>query len=183
MEVLNTIIFYILILICTLCAAFCLFQKSTINSIAGAILLFWGFSGFYFLLNAPYLGAIQIMLWGAGIGILMLFSVMMTNLKNDKKNSLLFSLKTLFTPVLGIIFALLIIPFILYQFKGFKSIQVYTMSDFATNLYKNNAFAFELTGILLFAAILGVTAVIVIKNTHKQVSDADNTGFKKGENV
>ena len=93
MEVLNTIIFYILILICTLCAAFCLFQKSTINSIAGAILLFWGFSGFYFLLNAPYLGAIQIMLWGAGIGILMLFSVMMTNLKNDKKNSLLFSLK------------------------------------------------------------------------------------------
>lgn len=182
MGILNTIIFYILILICTFCAVFCLFQKSTINSIAGAILLFLGFAGFYFLLDAPYLGAAQIMLWGAGIGILMLFSVMMTNLKNDKKNGISFSLKTLFTPVLGIIFALLIIPFILYQFKGFKTVQTYTMSDFALNLYKNNAFAFELIGILLFAVILGITAVIVIKNTHKQAGTED-TGVKKGENI
>ena len=55
------------------------------------------------------------------------------------------------------------------------------MSDFAANLYKNNAFAFELTGILLFAAILGSYCRYSNKNTHKQVSDTDNTDLKKGK--
>ena len=177
MEVLNTVIFYILTLMCITSAVFCLFQYNIMNSIISAIILLLGFSGFYFLLGAHYLGSIQILLWGLGTTVLMLFCISMTDCKNNK-NTLLFNLKTLFTPVMAIIFAFLIIPFILYQFKGYKTLQNFDVSTFALNLYKNNAFAFEIIGILLFTLITGITAVIIIKNAHKS-SDLDKT---KGEN-
>ncbi len=179
MEILHTAIFYILTVICLLSAVFCLFQKSTMNAVISATLLFLGFSGFYFLLNASFLGAAQILLFGVSAPVLMLWSVMMTNLKNDEKCGVLFNLKSLFTPVLAIIFAFLTIPFILYQFKGYKTLQNFSISDFSINLYKNNSFAFELVGFLVFAVIIGAAAVIVIKNAHKQ-SDADKIN---GENI
>ena len=107
----------------------------------------------------------------------MLFCTATTNAK-DNKSAEFFSLKTLFAPVLAVIFAFLTIPFILYQFKGYKTLQSFSISDFALNLYKNNAFAFEIIGVLLFTAIIGITAVIIVKNTHK-TSDIEKI---KGEN-
>jgi len=180
MEILNTAVFYILVLICTFGAAFCLFKKDTINSIIGAALVFFGFSGFYFLLNAPYSGTVQILLAAAVIAVLMLFSIMATNSKKDKKNTAVFSLKTLLTPFLAVIFAFLTVPFILYQFKGYKVLESYSLAEFALNLYKNNALAFELIGILIFASIAGIAAVIVIKNSKKPAQSADIQN-QKGE--
>lgn len=180
METLNTVIFYILTIICIISAFFCLFQKNTLNSIISAIVLFLGISGFYFLLNAPFLGAVQILLWGVSTPILMLWAIMMTNSKSDKKNGILFNTKTMFAPFLAVIFAFLTVPFILYQFKGYKTLQNFSMFDFAVNLYRNNSLAFELAGFLIFTVVIGTAAVIIIKNTHKQ-SDTDK--MKNGEHI
>ena len=60
-----------------------MFQKETVNAVISAVVFFWGVSGFYFLLKAPYLGCVQILVLGVGVSILMLFSVMMTNKKDD----------------------------------------------------------------------------------------------------
>jgi len=177
MEVLNTVIFYILTLICILSAVFCLFQKNIMNSAVSAAILFLGISGFYFLLGAAYLACVQILLFTLGMTVFMLFCTATTNAK-DNKSAEFFSLKTLFAPVLAVIFVFLTIPFILYQFKGHKTLQSFSISDFALNLYKNNAFAFEIIGVLLFTAIIGITAVIIVKNTHK-TSDIEKI---KGEN-
>ena len=177
MEVLNTVIFYILTLICILSAVFCLFQKNIMNSAVSAAILFLGISGFYFLLGAAYLACVQILLFTLGMTVFMLFCTATTNAK-DNKSAEFFSLKTLFAPVLAVIFVFLTIPFILYQFKGYKTLQSFSISDFALNLYKNNAFAFEIIGVLLFTAIIGITAVIIVKNTHK-TSDIEKI---KGEN-
>ncbi len=177
MEVLNTVIFYILTLICILSAVFCLFQKNIMNSAVSAAILFLDISGFYFLLGAAYLACVQILLFTLGMTVFMLFCTATTNAK-DNKSAEFFSLKTLFAPVLAVIFAFLTIPFILYQFKGYKTLQSFSISDFALNLYKNNAFAFEIIGVLLFTAIIGITAVIIVKNTHK-TSDIEKI---KGEN-
>ncbi len=177
MEVLNTVIFYILTLICILSAVFCLFQKNIMNSAVSAAILFLGISGFYFLLGATYLACVQILLFTLGMTVFMLFCTATTNAK-DNKSAEFFSLKTLFAPVLAVIFVFLTIPFILYQFKGYKTLQSFSISDFALNLYKNNAFAFEIIGVLLFTAIIGITAVIIVKNTHK-TSDIEKI---KGEN-
>lgn len=178
MEILNTVIFYILTAICMLSALFCLFQKNTFNVLISAALLFASFSGFYFLLNAPVSGAVQILLSAGVITVLMLFSVTATNANDDKKYGFLFNLKTMFTFIIAMVFSFLIIPFILYQFKGYKILQNWLPADFAVNLYKNNSFAVELAGILIFAVLAGVTAVITIKNARK----SNKHNAQKGEN-
>ncbi len=178
MEILNTVIFYILTAICALSALFCLFQKNIFNSVISAAVLFAGLSGYCFLLNAPLAGVVQILISAGAIIVLMLFSVNTTNQDSEQKYGFLFNLKTLFTPIIAAVFAFLVIPFILYQFKGYKTVQNFLPLDFAINLYKNNALAFELTGILIFTALIGTAAVITIKNTHK----SNNSDTQKGEN-
>lgn len=167
LNTVNAVIFYILSIICIISAIFCLFQRETFKAVIGAMVLFFGISGFYFLLGAPYLGAVQILLWGVGIGILMLFSVMMTDKKEDTetggKRAEKPDLKAIAAPVTGVLFAIILIPFILYSFKEVKIQTAHTIEDFAALLYKNNPFSFELTGILLFAVIVGVCAVIINK--------------------
>ena len=168
METINAVIFYILCAICLISGIFCMFQKETVNAVISAVVFFWGVSGFYFLLKAPYLGCVQILVWGVGVSILMLFSVMMTNKKDDERQALpeksgAIDLKTIAAPVIGVIFAILIIPFILYQFGCIKTVAEHPIQDFAIVLYKNNTFSFELTGILLFAAIAGICTIIILK--------------------
>ncbi len=177
MEILNTVFFYILTAICALSALFCLFQKNTFNSAVSAVILFLGFSGFYFLLNAPLIGTVQILLSIGIITVFMLFSAATANSNSDKKFGFLFGLKTMFTPIIAVVFAFLIIPFILYQFKGYKTLQNYPPIDFALNLYKNNSLAFELTGMLVFTVLIGTAAVITIKNARK----SNNSDTQKGE--
>ncbi len=157
----NTVFFYILSAICLITTLFCLFKKDTVSTVAGAVIIFWAFSGFYFMLGAPYLAAVQLMLWGVGISILMMFSVMMTYKKDDEKNGFLFNLKTIATPVICGIFIMLVAPFILYGCRGENTLKIHNISDFAILLYKNNPLGFELTGILLFCAIAGIAAIIV----------------------
>lgn len=175
MNTINAVIFYILGAICVFSAVFCLFQKETFNSVISAMVLFFGISGIYFLLGVPYLGAVQILLWGVGIGILMLFSVMMIN-KKDEKTSVLRAekpdLKAIAAPVAGVLFAIILIPFILYGFKDLETPTEHTIEGFASILYKNNAFSFELAGILLFVSIIGICTVIIKKRNKAKNSVA-----------
>lgn len=179
MDILNTTIFYILTLICLIGAAFCLFQKNTFNFCLFAILSFSGFAGLFFLLNAFYIACAEILLLGLAMTVIILFSTVMTNIKNDK-SGIIFNLKTLFAPILNVIFLFLTVPFILYQFKGYKTLQSFNMTDFSLNLYKNNPPAFELIGILIFTVIVGITAIITFKTTHKTSSLNKS---QNGENI
>lgn len=165
----NIVIFYILSTICILSAVFCLLQKETFLAVVGAMVLFFGISGFYFLLGAPYLGAVQILLWGVGMGILMLFSIMMTNKKDDEEISFKkvekLDLKVVAAPVIGALFVIILIPFIIYDFQGVKTQTEHSIEDLAALLYKSNTFSFELAGILLFVAIIGICTVITNKKS------------------
>lgn len=189
METINTVIFYILSTICTVAAIFCFFQKNTINVAISAMILFFGMSGLYFLLKAPYLGAAQLFLWGGGIGILMLFCAMIANNTEEafKKSTQKISLKTIAAPVIGVFFAAIIIPFILYGFSGLKTPTEYTIQSFAETLYKNNIFSFELAGMLALVVIIGISAILVnkiikIKNT-RLVKTPENKGGKEPQDV
>lgn len=171
-NIISTVFFYIIGLISLIAGAFCLFQKNTISAIVSALVAFWGIAGFYFLLNAPYLAGVQIIIWGVGIGIIMFFSVMTTGDKQEKEE-FKFTPKILFTPVVCTIFAVLIIPFLIYQFGNEISAKSFSMAEFAETLYKNNAFGFEAVGVVLFLVLIGISAIIFQKGSRA----------KKGENL
>lgn len=159
----NTIFFYILSAISLILALFCLFKKDTISAVIAAVIVFWCIAGFYFMLEAPYLAAVQIMLWGVGISILMMFCVMMSARKDEEKNGFLFNLKTLATPAISGIFIFIITPFILFHYQGQNTLKTHNITDFAILLYKNNPLSFELAGVLLFCTIVGIAAIIIRK--------------------
>ncbi len=165
MDTLNAVIFYILSAICLISGLFCLFHKCTFNAVISASLLLWAVSGLYFLLGASFLAGIQMLLWGVGITIIMMFSIIMTN--KDDKDGFLFNLKTLSVPLIGGIFIFLILPFILYQFSGLVNLQSYSAGDFSTLLYKNNAFSFELAGVLVFCVLIGIITILTAKRIMK----------------
>ncbi len=103
MEVLNTVIFIFSRLYAYL-VRFLPISKNIMNSAVSAAILFLGISGFYFLLGAAYLACVQILLFTLGMTVFMLFCTATTNAK-DNKSAEFFSLKTLFAPVLAVIFA------------------------------------------------------------------------------
>lgn len=163
METINTVIFYILSAICVASAVFCLFQKNTMNAVISAIVFFFGVSGLYFLLKAPYLGAAQIFLTAGAGAVFALFCNMVIDDKKIETEQEKISLKSVAAPVIGLLFALILVPFILYGFSGLKTPVQHTMQDFATVLYKNNILSFELAGLLLFIVIIGVSAIFANK--------------------
>ena len=96
----------------------------------------------------------------------MLFSVMMINKKDEGTSDSRAEkpdLKAIAAPVAGVLFAIILIPFILYGFKDLETPTEHTIEGFASILYKNNAFSFELAGILLFVSIIGICTVIIKK--------------------
>ncbi len=165
METLNTVIFYILCAICLVSSMVCLFCKNTFNAVISAGVLFWAFSGLYFLLGATFFGSLQILFFGVGIIVLMMFSLMMSS--KNKKDGFLFNLKTISAPLIAGIFIFLILPFILYQFGGFLTLQSHSISNFSALLYKNNAFSFELAGVLIFCTLIGVITILTAKRIIK----------------
>ena len=187
METINTVIFYILSLICAVSAVFCLFQKNIMNAVISAMVLFFGMSGLYFLLRAPYLGVAQLFLISGGIGVLMLFAVMVSNDGAQDKKPEKTSLKAIAAPVVGVLFAIIIIPFILYGFGGLKTPLGHTIQEFAEVLYKNNALSFELAGILLFAVIIGISAILINKinkfRATRLVKAPENQGGTRKEGI
>lgn len=162
MEILNTVFFYILSIICVISAIYCLFQKNIKYAAIGAIVLFLSLSCLYFGLNAPYLALLQILFQGAA-GALMLLLVAITFDGKTSKSSSKISLKAIAAPVVGIFFAIIIIPLILYGFGGFKTLSQHSIQDFATILFKNNILSFSAVTILIVTVITGFFAILANK--------------------
>ncbi len=161
-TILNTIFFYVLSAIIIIGSLTCLFQKNIANSIIAAGAVFFSISGLYLTLGAAYISCLNIILY-AGLITVMTLIFTMTVKKYDKKNAFLFNLKTIAAPILGCFFGILTIPFVLYRFSEFKTLKTYTLIDFSALLFKNNMFAFELTGLLIFSIIVGIAAIMYKK--------------------
>ncbi len=183
MEILNTVFFYILSTICVISAVYCLFQKKIKNAVIGTIVLFLSLSCLYFGLNAPYLALIQILIQGA-VGALMLLLAAITCDSETSKPSFGISLKAIAAPVVGIFFAIIIIPLILYGFGGFKTLSQHSIQDFAAVLFKNNILGFGAVIILILVVITGIFTILANKiNKIKSLKLAKTPQNKKQEGV
>ncbi len=79
----NEIIFFTLSALTLICAARVIGSKSPINSILFLILTFFCISGHYIIMNAQFLGVVNIVVYAGAIMVLFLFVVMLMNLNGD----------------------------------------------------------------------------------------------------
>lgn len=133
-----------------------------------------GVAGLFFNLNAPFIGAVQIMVYAGAVMVLFLFVVMIFDTRSEEKK--IFSpgkyangLKVLFAGM----FAGLLLSSILYKVTSFgyltpdRSAPQFEVRNISKVMFTDYVFSFEVLGLLLLVIPIGTVALSRIRGgTH-----------------
>ena len=151
-------LFFFIALVAVASAVYFVFARNPLYAILSLIVTFFSIAALYILLNAQFLGIVQIIVYAGAIMALFLYALMMLNLNakdESKKHNLL-----KFT---GIISAGIIFVGMIGAYKGVAMTNATTNVDSQIGLTKNlgkllfNEYVlpFELASILILAGIVG----------------------------
>ena len=158
-------IFYFLGALALMSAGYMVFAKNPLYAILSLIVTFFSIAGLYVLLNAQFLGIVQIIVYSGAIMVLFLYVLMMLNLSakdESKKHNLL--------RLAGVVASGIIMIGLLGAFKGYKS-QIPDMMMGPANpnvgltktlgklLFSEYVLPFELASILILAGIVGAVLI------------------------
>lgn len=177
MNLSPEIVFYILSALTMICAAGVIFSRSPVNSILFLIMTFFCISGHYIMMNAQFLGIVNIIVYAGAIMVLFLFVVMLMNLNSDTEpqKSLIVQVCAVLSG--GILFTLIIAAFKTHtlQITAGELVQGKTeiglIKNLGTILYKDYVLPFEISSVLFLSAMIG--AVVIGKK--------DEVGLSKTE--
>lgn len=160
-------VFYFLATVSAFSAVMMLLQRNPVNSALYLILNFFCLGGLYLTLNAQFIAVAHIIVYAGAIMVLFVFVIMLLNLGDDKRLREHLGLRM----YLGIAFSVALLVELLY-ILGFSSANNFvqqsplaaemgTVEYIGKVLFTKFLFPFEVTSILLLAAIIG--AVILAK--------------------
>ncbi|ETI67487.1 NADH-quinone oxidoreductase subunit J [Neobacillus vireti] len=141
-----------------------------VHMVVALIFTFVAIAGIYVLLSAEFVASVQVLIYSGAITIIMLFGIMLT--KHDDENE----------PKTGKLRKLLVFLGILgFAFAVYIGIYNFNVEQEQTALHENNTMQigkalyskyiipFELTSVLLLAALVG--SIILAKNEKKEADD------------
>lgn len=158
----ELLLFFFVAFVAISSAVYFVFARNPLYSILSLIVTMFSIAGLYILLNAQFLGIVQIIVYAGAIMVLFLYILMMLNLNKEdeskKQNLMKFA---------GVFSAGLLLIGILGAFKGFKIERIAGNVDSGVGLTKNlgrllfNEYVlpFELASILIFAGIIGAVLI------------------------
>jgi len=119
--------------------------------------------GLFALLEAPFIAAVQIIIYAGAIMILFIFVVMMINLRKGMEPE-----KKRWTKVFAVVVAIVLIVELVLTTKGalepISSVASETLgnpTDLGRLLFSKYLYPFEITSILIIAALVG--AIVLVK--------------------
>ncbi|WP_372639090.1 NADH-quinone oxidoreductase subunit J [Fodinibius sp.] len=143
-------------------------NKNTVNSALFLVLNMVSLAGMYLLLEAQFLAIIQILVYAGAIMVLFLFVIMLLNVDEEQSLFNKFRIKYFVAFLLGVgVFSQ-----ILYSIGSFsdalpvvseKMAEMGTVEAVGDVLYTDYLLPFELTAILLTAAVVGALIVAQLK--------------------
>ena len=163
----ETLFFAIVSLAAIVSAILVITCKNPINSALSLIFTFFCLATYYVMLDAPFMAAVQVMVYAGAIMVLMVFTIMLLNIRVDatKKHSH----KLVLGSIIGF-FTLINTLFMLMKsrvappvgpYTGEKIRQIGHTELIGREMFTNFLLPFEITSILLLVAIVG--AVILAK--------------------
>ncbi|MSP64477.1 MAG: NADH-quinone oxidoreductase subunit J [Ignavibacteria bacterium] len=164
---LEQIIFWSLILVAGFSAIMVVVSRSPITSALYLILNFFCLGGFYLTLNAQFIAIVHIIVYAGAIMVLFLFVIMLLNLGDESKLRERIDWKTYISISISVAFFVELYYILMIQTPipvtklHINSAEVGTVEYLGKVLYTQFIFPFELTSILLIAAIIG--AIILAK--------------------
>ncbi len=158
----EQILFYFVSAIALGSAAYFVFARNPMYSILSLIVTFFSIAALYVLLNAQFLGIIQIIVYAGAIMVLFLYVLMMLNLNKEDE-----SRKKDVNKIVGFFAGGILFIGMLSAYRGFKTGAVAGNVDFSVGLTKNlgkllfNEYVlpFELASILILAGIVGAVLI------------------------
>lgn len=147
-------------------------QRNPIYSVLALIGAFFGLSGLYVLLEAPFVAIVQIIIYAGAIMVLFLFTVMLLNVPREDASEW-DRAHPLYRPWptrIGAVLALALIGQLAWALSrtpgigegiGLQSAGISDVGELGRVLFTDYMFAFEVTSILILAAMVG--AVILAR--------------------
>ncbi len=163
----ETLFFLIVSFVAIVSAILVITCKNPINSALSLIMTFFCLATYYVLLDAPFMAAVQVMVYAGAIMVLMVFTIMLLNIRVDASKK--HSHKLIFGSIIGFF---TVINLIVMLVKGRAALPTGPYSGeiirkightelVGREIFTNFLLPFEVTSILLLVAIIG--AVILAK--------------------
>lgn len=163
----ETIFFLIITLVAIISAILVITCKNPINSALSLIMTFFCLATYYVMLDAPFMAAVQVMVYAGAIMVLMVFTIMLLNIRVDatKKHSH----KLIIGSIIGF-FTLINLIYVIAKSRaaiptgplsGDMIKQLGHTELIGREIFTTFLLPFEVTSILLLTAIVG--AVILAK--------------------
>lgn len=160
--------FYLLAAVILLSAIAVVLLPNPLHSALSLAVNLVAVAGVYALLGAHFLAAVQVIVYAGAIIVLVIFVLMLLNLKSEERS--LFDLLT-FTLGLAVccLCLFLVVPYAQQEF-GPRTIVVADGSDgtleIARSLFGDRAILFQLTGVVL---IIGIVGAVMLASQRKSI--------------
>ena len=164
----TTYLFYLLSFLAIMFGLMVVLSKNPVHSVLYLVLTFFTIAGHYVLLNAQFLAAVHIIVYAGAIMVLFLFVIMLLNLNKETEPHKSIWLKASAAVASGSLLVVLV-----GSLKGAATLQSATtfnpniglIENLGTTLFKDFLLPFEVSSILLLAAMVG--AVMLGKKSIK----------------
>ncbi len=154
--------------------------KNVIHSAIALICNLVGVAVFYALMNAHFLAIAQIIVYAGAVVILLLFAIMLLGAKVEvfRKGEFFFQACVI---LMTLFFGLTLIPALIRVFSGLTRPQIPpegTVTHIGLSIFSNYVLQFQMAGILLLAALIGVMLVAYrsYKGGDHITSETQNSG-------
>ncbi len=158
-------LFFLLAIICTGSVLGMIISKNQAYNALFLIVSFACLGGVFALLDAPFIAVVQIIIYAGAIMILFIFVIMMIDVRygippEKKKWTLYFSLG------LGVVLIVELILSLKGAFSLMGSAEKASPTDLGRLLFTKYLYPFEITSILIIAAIVG--SIVLVKKKEKE---------------
>jgi len=161
-------LFFLLAILCVGSVLGMIISKNQAYNALFLVLAFACLGGLFGLLNAPFIAAVQIIIYAGAIMVLFIFVIMMINLRRGLPPE-----RKKWTLYLAGILALFLLIELIFSLKGsfsfFKSTAVEKIgspTDLGHLLFTKYLYPFEITSILIIAGLVG--AIVLAKKREKE---------------
>jgi NADH-quinone oxidoreductase subunit J len=166
----DLVFFYAFAAMAVLSTLFVIAQPNPIYSVLLLIVSFMALAGLYVLLDAPFVAVTQIIVYAGAIMVLFLFVVMLLNVHHEdevsesgavQESGGARALGTVLAMAMAVelLWALARTRFLGGTLAGGERPTAWSVGDIGRILFRNYAFAFEATSILILVAMIGAIAL------------------------
>ncbi len=161
---LTTYLFFFFAILAIASALAMVFNKHTVNSALFLVLNLLSLAGIYLLMEAQFLAVIQILVYAGAIMVLFLFVIMLLNLESEAKLFNAVAVKE----IVVVLLSAAILAQLMYSISGWFNVsgnnpialgELGTVEAVGDVLYTTYLLPFEVTAILLTAAVVGALVI------------------------